>query len=81
MTRDASPMNRIICSWSALEAYRSNSHRGLSGWSFLPVCQYPVEWDVEKNEQGALVKLRGDVVSEVYGRLFCGATVREIDCS
>ena len=64
-------MNRIVCSRMALVGYMSNFHKTLSGYDFLPVCRYPVGWEVEDYEQGALVRLRDEEVIEVYGKLIC----------
>ena len=62
---------KVTCSPLALEGYKAGFHRVLSGYSFLPVCQYPVGWEVDKYEEGSLVKFgRDGIIREVCRRIF-----------
>ena len=70
MTHSEAP--KIICGPIAVEGYKANFHKVLSGFSFLPVCQYPIDWAVDKREVGSLVKIGRDGTSirDVARRIF-----------
>jgi len=62
---------RLIVSGLGLYGIRSNAYEGIGKYSWLPVCQYPVDWLVLEKESGSMVRLdkRGDI-KNVIRRVF-----------
>ena len=62
---------RLLVKPTAMWGIQSNFRKVFTGQDWIPVCQYPIGWEVEEHEHGVLAKLnkKGEIV-EIVRRVF-----------